>query len=211
MARSCPAQPGLAGSCGAPESCRASDPGFYSRPSRSFASSSCSWSGCSAGWRCLRRATPRRTRRLWCCGMRLRSFAVRSPVQRRTGPTARYRRAGVATARPPSSTQDRDARHLAHLAPAAGPDKWTYPKTNGRPPVLEEIRELVQQPARQNPGWGHRRIQGNSSAWPSHRHGNDPPDPGRTRTQSPAAGVTDLAAVPGLPGVMDPVLRLPAR
>ena len=35
-------------------------------------------------------------------------------------------------------------------------NKWTYPNSTGRPPVPEEIRELV----RQNPGWGHRRIQG---------------------------------------------------
>ena len=39
-------------------------------------------------------------------------------------------------------------------------NKWTYPNTTGRPPVPEEICELVQQLARQNPRWGHRRIQG---------------------------------------------------
>src|SRR5690242_14383815 len=39
-------------------------------------------------------------------------------------------------------------------------NKWTYPNTTGRPPVREEICELVQQLARQNPRWGHRRIQG---------------------------------------------------
>ena len=38
--------------------------------------------------------------------------------------------------------------------------KWTNPDTTGRPPVPEQIRELVRRLARQNPRWGHRRIQG---------------------------------------------------
>ena len=32
--------------------------------------------------------------------------------------------------------------------------KWTYPGASGRPPVSAEIRELVEQMARQNPRWG---------------------------------------------------------
>jgi putative transposase len=39
-------------------------------------------------------------------------------------------------------------------------NKWTYPHATGRPPVREEVRELVRRLARQNPRWGHRRIQG---------------------------------------------------
>ena len=38
--------------------------------------------------------------------------------------------------------------------------KWTYPSTQGRPPVPAEVRALVEQLARQNPRWGYRRIQG---------------------------------------------------
>ncbi len=38
--------------------------------------------------------------------------------------------------------------------------RWTYPHRTGRSPVDARVAELIGQMARENPGWGYKRIQG---------------------------------------------------
>jgi hypothetical protein len=38
--------------------------------------------------------------------------------------------------------------------------RWAYPPKSGRPPIDVELAVLIEQMARENPGWGYQRIQG---------------------------------------------------
>jgi hypothetical protein len=90
--------------------------------------------------------------------------------------------------------------------------KWDYSARRGpgRPPTPAAIRQLVVRMAKENPSWGHRRIQGelvrlghriaSSTVWHIlHTSGIDP-----------ALG-PDLATVPDQPGPEHPRGRLPAH
>jgi hypothetical protein len=122
---------------------RASDLGFYPRHSCSFASSICSWSGCSAGWRSLPAAMFPRTWKSWCSGTRSRS--LRRQVAR-PKPDWADRAVIAALAR----LLPRHLRIQRIVTPGTllawhrclVKKKWTYPNTIGRPPVPEEIREI---------------------------------------------------------------------
>lgn len=53
--------------------------------------------------------------------------------------------------------------------------QWTYPRRGGRPPVDARLALLIEQIARENPGWGYKRSRASCSAWAT---GSGPPRSG---------------------------------
>ena len=87
---------------------------------------------------------------------------------------------------------------------------WTYPHRVGRPPVDAKLAVLIEQMARENPGWGLQADAGRT-ARPRHPRQRFDGAAGAETAADPARAAAqqiDLAPVPAHPGVGDARLRL---
>ena len=67
---------------------------------------------------------------------------------------------GLAAPGPAADESARCPGSFAALAPAPVRWRWTYPSRGGLPPVSPQVAALIEHMARDDPGWGYRRIQG---------------------------------------------------
>jgi hypothetical protein len=81
----------------------------------------------------------------------------------------------------------RHASDAAALTPASGHQKAGYPSRRRRPPVDTQIGVLIEQMARENPGWARSASKANNSA-----SGRSAPRP----REAAAGAISDLAAAP---------------
>jgi hypothetical protein len=115
-----------------------------------------------AGWMVLLGVLRRRrTRSCWCSTVRWRCRGARAPGRSWLGRPRGARCLGSAASQAAADAPAGEARHVAALAPAAGP------LAVGLSPVPAAGREwiggsrcLVGQLARDNPGWGYRPVHG---------------------------------------------------